>query len=360
MPPLSQLVRWGCAGGLAGAAVTLIALRALPSQVVSPWWILAFPVLYWIALAVHELGHVAAGLAAGARLYGLSAGPLCIRRTYAGLRFARPENWFEGVASVRPLQLSGARRRMLSMVAGGPAASLGLAALCLAPGAELIRSGAALAGFWLLALGLFSVLVACHSLVPAVRHGVRSDGSLLKLLWSDGPESRRWCAILVLMAEEFDRRPSTWSGDAVAAAAALDDATLDDAQGCAFAYYFKMDCGCPEEAGPCIDRAASLQRDHPSYGWPNLLAELAWYEGAVRHRLAHGRTASLQAIDQGADLPFLLRAEAALLRLAGDIERSRATAVTGLAAQRSFVPGIDRWSREQIMALALARPAEEE
>ncbi len=81
----------------------------------------------WIALAVHECGHLAAGLLAGWRFDLLVIGPLRLARESGGrvrLGWNRDPAMFGGAGGATPTRTTGLRNAMAMFVAGGPLASL--------------------------------------------------------------------------------------------------------------------------------------------------------------------------------------------------------------------------------------------
>jgi hypothetical protein len=134
-PPVVPVVIIAAAVVVAVAVAVLTAPRAPLEDVRILDWaplvgllvgllLLQLPVLL-LAIAVHELGHVLAGLAAGFSLAVVQLGPVCATRTPAGwrLRISWDAFWSGGV-QVDPVRPDHLRLRYALGVAGGPAASL--------------------------------------------------------------------------------------------------------------------------------------------------------------------------------------------------------------------------------------------
>jgi hypothetical protein len=166
----------------------------------------------WFAIAVHELGHLSAGLAQGFRIALYTAGFLGIRGTERGVRFFfnRQFNLMGGLAATFPEKLeSGAdlRRKFIPIVAAGPISSLLLSIsagfLCwyLLQNPDenpslMIRASVT----FLLFTTLISGFIFLATMIPTRAGGFMSDGARLISLINGGEKGRYEEASLAVTA----------------------------------------------------------------------------------------------------------------------------------------------------------------
>ena len=166
--------------------------------------LLALPLALFVAIGVHEGGHLLGGRLAGFRAYFLLVGPLRLERTVQGWRVGvngRLSTW-GGLAAAAPSDGRRLRHRMALYVAGGPGASLLLGVLCLL-GALLLHAtdvgglaqsegtvslAVGLAFLALAILGAGSVLLGVVTLIPGRSGGMYTDGGRLLRLVRGGRE----------------------------------------------------------------------------------------------------------------------------------------------------------------------------
>lgn len=301
------------AGGMAGGlAITLVAA--------------------WIALAVHELGHLAAGLSQGFRFLFFAAGPLWLERGEGGLvaRWNRLPSTWGGMAACLPEGGGDLVARFSIMVAGGPLASL---ALAVASGAAWLLLPAGTPGF---AAGVLAVASGGILLATAQPFGAGgghpSDGGRLLALRRPGPAGAREAALLALTAASLSgTRPREWPDALVAAAGALEDGGMQEWAGATYAGQQALDRGDPARARERFARALAIADGRP-------LAEgLAAADAAFAEASSGGDARRARALLERASSPFLeahalCRARAAVLLAEGDRAGARAAAEAGLAA----------------------------
>ena len=178
-------------GGLVGfATVWPVATAMKASQFRNPLIFLGlilggYLVSFILAVALHELGHVLAGLKAGFRFAFMIFWPVQIRRNGSNSISVRPMfrsglgiGGMAGMVSQPGLDL---RQAYLKLLRGGPLASLAWGLLALAI-AFLTGFPTSIIGsiFWL--VGLVSLFLFCTSMYPAKVAGYLSDGAAIKLL----------------------------------------------------------------------------------------------------------------------------------------------------------------------------------
>jgi hypothetical protein len=291
-----------------------------------------------LGILAHELGHLAGGRLAGFRFMLLVVGPLKLQRYGERVRLGlnRSLALSGGLAASVPTDDRDLRRRMLLMVAGGPAASLlggalGLAAAALADG---LLAGA------LFAFGAVSLALALATLLPLRTSGFYSDGARILMLLRGGPAADRWCAAVATANTSMSARPREVSPALIARAAALPDGSLDDVGARLIAYMAALDGDDIVSAGGHLDYVLAHRGGYPAAVRPALLLEGAYY--LARHRGdPAGARALLDQSGGGALIePYTRhRAAAAVLLAEGRADEAGAIARAGLESLARVSPG---------------------
>lgn len=187
---LAKLMQLSIGGLIGFASVWPIAHSIKANQLTNPLiyfglimsgYLLAFV----LGVAIHELGHVLAGLRAGFRFAYMMFWPVQIRRKGERSLSIRP--MFKsglglgGIAGMAPISGLDLRKAYLTMLWGGPLASLlwGAVAISIALLAGLTSS---ILGsyFWL--MGIISLFIFMTSIIPRSVAGYLTDGAAIKLL----------------------------------------------------------------------------------------------------------------------------------------------------------------------------------
>jgi hypothetical protein len=286
----------------------------------------------WLALAIHEAGHLAGGLSQGFRFVFLAAGPMWVERGERGiaLRFNRTLQTWGGMAAAMPRDDRDLRRRFTVMVAGGPAASL-LLALCSWAAWDMLPLGLPrfLAGVTAIASAGFLVATAQPF---GAGGGFASDGGRLLRLWRKGPVGEREVAMLALTAAAAGgERPREWTPGIVQVALLPADGSVMELVAHVYASSRASDVGDPDSAAAHLDRAIELGRGMSPILRSLVATEAAWL------RASRGDVNGARPFLAEADGPFverhaLHRARAAVLRAEGDLAGARVEAEAGLAA----------------------------
>lgn len=176
------------------------------------WDLLLIPVSFLLVLAVHEAGHLLGGFLRGMRFLLYIVGPFQFSRTQSGIRF----NWlfnlgtFGGLAAATPDPDRPLRPQMLSLIAGGPLASLMLAVLGFAVFAGLDSRIAAHA----LIIGLLSFFIFLATSIPSRVGGFMSDGKQFLEVLRGGEAVMERQRFSTLMAQSMAGiRPRDWDAD---------------------------------------------------------------------------------------------------------------------------------------------------
>jgi hypothetical protein len=181
-------------------------LPELPS--LNGWLLL--PALY-VAILIHELGHLAAGVMVGMNPGGICVGGLMLAKSGDRWIFRFESRFlFGGFAIPLPAQREFRRARHAWMTAGGPLASILLTILC----------GLAIRVFgngvwdWIATLFWSGVITVVPSVIPYSVKGHLSDEARLWQLLRNPDRARRWMAVVALQAENMNGvRPRDWSAE---------------------------------------------------------------------------------------------------------------------------------------------------
>jgi len=177
------------------------------------WWdLLLLPLSFLLVLAVHEAGHLLGGFRKGMRFLLYIVGPFQLTRTASGIRF----NWifnlgtFGGLAAATPDPDQPIRPQFLSLIAGGPLASLVLAAI----GFALFLLVDGRVGAHALIIALFSALIFIVTAVPSRAGGFMSDGMQFIEVLRGGDAVLERQQLTGLMAQSMAGiRPRDWKAD---------------------------------------------------------------------------------------------------------------------------------------------------
>jgi hypothetical protein len=307
----------------------------------------------WLALAVHELGHAIGGRLARFRFQLLVVGPLRVERDEVTQRVTvglnRELSLYGGVAASVPLDTANLGARMAVVVAGGPVASVLLAAVAwsLAP----LVTSAPFMQMQLVVLGMLSAGTACVTLLPMRSGGFSTDGARLLRLVRQGPAARREAATLPLIAMmSAGTPPREWPEAMVRAAREPADASMEECFGQLLTYMHLLDLGRVEEAGAALDRVTALRAVFPAPFAPSLDVEAAYFAGAHRGDAARARAlvAQLPPKSPAVQAWDRARAEAAALHAEGDAAAARRVAADALTA----APAAAAFARERLQELA--------
>jgi hypothetical protein len=312
----------------------------------------ALPVLLTIGLlvvlaliAVHESGHLLAGMAVGFRPWLVIIGPLKIVREDATLRVRLNRSLVPGMVRSFPTHAHDLRQRLAVYVSGGPLANLLLGVLCLGLAVvanriptdittrSQISSWLGIVGLCSLVLFLGTIIRFLSAALPLRSRGPRSDGAQLFDLLQGRPRAeRRLLTITLIAAWQDGVRPRAWEVGLVERLLALREGNVDDVGANTCGYYYALDCGQIERAGLLLDLAKSQLEGYQVESLPALLLEVAFFEARYRHNVAAARAWLEQAQGGHAESFTRLRAEAAILWAEGFYAKAAAKAEAGLAA----------------------------
>lgn len=155
----------------------------------------------FLILFIHELGHVAAGLAVGFHFEGVRIGPLILAKSLHGLKFTLQRiSDFDGIAAMGIQQIRKLRQKLAIYIVAGPSANL-LSGLCvwlfLASQLSLTLQHSIRQSLQFFAA--LSIFVAVFNLIPyRRRNGMFTDGARLLSFASARVKTRRLLCLLAL------------------------------------------------------------------------------------------------------------------------------------------------------------------
>jgi len=268
---------------------------------------------FYLMLAVHELGHVVAGLCVGFRLRSLRIGSLLFSRPFHVSFYRGPGAVVNGVAELIPVATDRLAWRGVSMVLGGPGANfLSAMVVLLLPFPITVFSG---------------FFIAC-SIANGVndlflfesRLGV-SDGRRIWMLLRQSERGERWLALLHLGGQLADGvLPESLSADILAKAIAVRDASADTVKAYAMAFSVAFHQDKDSEAGQRLETCLAYAGHATPALREALKSDAAVYQARRRKRadLADQWLAEIPVTAQYAW--FRSRAEAAILEANGDVD----------------------------------------
>jgi hypothetical protein len=273
---------FGAAGVMVGRSASDSEWIRLRFDALGPYDLLLLPLTFFIVVLLHELGHLFGGLVRGMRFLLLIVGPLRLRRTISGLRL----DWFlnsgtlGGLAAALPDPRRPIRGQLLSLIVGGPLASLLLTVLAL-------WLATALDGRWsahLLILGALSALIFIVTALPTRAGGFLSDGRQCIELLRGGAAVEQRAMIMAAYAQSLSGiRPRDRDPAPLERALALSgDEPLRDIGAALMAYQVALDQRDLVAASEWIDRVAAGHDAYPAGFRQALACETAYF--AARYR----------------------------------------------------------------------------
>jgi hypothetical protein len=336
-------------GGLAGWFIGPL-VKAYGPLHVSPWSMIAMPMVLLLALALHEAGHVIAGLICGFEFRLFVVGPLRLERQGGRLKasFNRLLTLWGGIAACVPNSYGTyLHHKMILFAAGGPSFSL-LGAASLIPGFSILRAHVD-AGFLLITFGLLSAAVAVVTLLPLSAGGFKSDGIRLAMLLLRRPEGQRWTALAALGGLAQTARPREWPDELMALLGDGMDMQADAAMACIVWHMWHTDRREFEPARMWLERALTHAGAVPDATLPIL------YLAAADYYARHGEDQALarQYFDLAQkpglhDTNDMHAVRAAVLIAEGRTEEARPELDIAEQKLRLKPPAMAEWMREDI------------
>jgi len=277
--PLRKKRQWWAmaVGALIGGCLTQVVPSFDPDYVLdhSLEFLLTAIGVYYLAILLHELGHLAAGLSVGFTFRQMAVGPLVILREAGGLRFrfAGTRLLGGGLVAMLPESTDGLRSKFLRFIAGGPAVTLLLFAVPIAlPGTLFSHT-----------LLVMNLILAVSSLIPYTINGRSTDAKLLLGLGRRGPSADRLATILYLLA--IDSRgtpPRDWPAESLSTLEHVSGNSAYSEVGMMFVYFCAMDGGDPARIAVALERVLAMASQMNPDSRRAYFAEAAFVQGIFR------------------------------------------------------------------------------
>ncbi len=307
---------------VSGRAVGVL-LKQRATLPVEAWWLAWLPLLIWTSILLHEGGHLLGGRLASFHPRLLIAGPLRVEFRAGRGRFSweRSLALWGGLSACLPdaLDLQNLQRRLLLMVAGGPAASLLASAL---GWGLVVFTHHPLLRFLGGCTGLLNAVLALVTLMPISAGGFRSDGQRLLQLLRGGPSARRLTALHFLLALSEQTRPRDWPADMMSDC--FTDPSYDGVSSAWLCHLWHLDREEWTAAERSLEEALQLAPQWPATARPLLYAGAAYFLATHTAQTARAQsyldrcTAARGLLTPEA----LVLAEAAVARALGDHDRA--------------------------------------
>ena len=310
--------------------------------------LLAVPLVVLLVLAVHEAGHLLGAFRHGMRFLLYIVGPFQLSRTPGGIRFSWAFNLgtMGGLAAATPNPDRPLKPQLLSLIAGGPLASLVLAFLGL-----LATSGDGRVGAYGLIVFAMSFLIFLVTAIPLRGGGFMSDGMQFIEVIRGGRAVEERQALLVLMGQSLGgARPRDLDGVVIQQVLSFESAVpVRRVAGRLYAYLAAVDGGSERAA----EHAAWLAENVNGFpdGFRQAIAiELALHEATIGN-VEGVRQWLKRALGGVVDASRRALAEAHLAILESEPGRARALLAQARARlSRGMDPGLNVLTAEQIEA----------
>jgi hypothetical protein len=244
--------------------------------------LLALPLALLLALALHEAGHVTAGLLCGFEFRLFVVGPIRVDRRDGHLKVSvnRVAALWGGIAGCVPASFGPRlQRHMIFFAAGGPVSSL-LGATLLIPGLTILKAHAS-AAILLTTFALISASLGMVTLCPMRMGGFTSDGMRLFMLLRRKPEGQRWTALAALGGLSQTLRPRDWPPQLMALLGDGMDAQADAVIACLLWHMWYVDKREYDSARMWLERGLNHTNSMPPSMQP--VAYLAAAQFYARH-----------------------------------------------------------------------------
>jgi len=202
----------------------------------------------FLAIIIHETGHMIAGLCSGYRLDFLRFGPIQINPPFRVSRAPKFGVYLPGMASLFPRRKDGVHTRAIVYILGGPLANLISAGCVLLLPRPLPRFA-----IW---FACVSLLLGLWNLMPFVKSGLVSDGKRILMVWRSTPQGERWLAIMQLYSALWDGvLPENLDSEMLEKAIAVIEPLLDTVVGYQLAYWAAFHLHRDEDAARLLETA---------------------------------------------------------------------------------------------------------
>ena len=312
---------------------------------------LSIPLIFavsFLAVAIHESGHVAAGMLVGFHFNSLRIGRIQFDRPFRISLYRGRGTGSGGWASLFPVKQDKLILRAIVMLLAGPFSNLISAGLVYAlPYPKGMLSACFL---------FVSALLGLMNLVPFRNRGVFSDGGRILMLLQNRARGERWLAMLKLLEEMRQGVPrENLSPEFLAKAIAVQDNSPDtftaNALAYAAAFWQRKDDEAAQALEACL-RCSNLVGQSQRQG---IMVDATIFQARRRKRIDLAEQ-WLADVPQKTEYPWLRsRGEAAILEAKGDNSEAikkldevekMILATPNQALREMSLQGVRRWRAE--------------
>jgi hypothetical protein len=192
----------------------------------------------WLAIALHEMGHVLFGKLSGFSFVFFVVGPFSIEKTSKGIRVKENKHWlfFGGVAMMTPpakMKKENILKKWTMFVAGGPFLSLLLAII----GFILFKQFSL---EFLLYCSIMNAAILLATIVP-FKTSMKTDGYVLLSLLRNNHDSLQLVDELLIMKELIsNKKPVEWNPEYIKIAKQK-STSIDHLQFASLIYYYEIE-----------------------------------------------------------------------------------------------------------------------
>lgn len=302
-------------------------------------------VIPFIAIGLHEFGHYLAGRFVGFKFYLFVVGPLRIERNEQDrimFKFNREISSWGGLCGMYPPDRTDVVSKFSRFVAGGPLASLALAALGLSLGLYCYHWNHE-AGSAMIYLGAISGGVAIVTSIPMKNGAYVTDGARWLRLRSGGTEALRDACTFELIALQMQGVPARqWPDELFEQLSGPSDGSIFEGFLLAMSYFRELDRGQVEIAREALYRSVRVFAQNGKALGQYIQAEQTWFDAWYGNLKIPEIELNSPAIPKGTRL----RAECALAYRMGDLPLAKAL----LAMAYEALPDLpmNLWSRTRL------------
>jgi hypothetical protein len=285
---------------------------------------------FYLAIAIHELGHLCAGWIAGFEFNTISVGPLLLFRAGKRPKIRLQRSFLGGRVTMFPRSLDHLRRRFLIFIAGGPLASFAGSAcfVFLSPGSAT--------ELFVTLFASISLIQGLANLFPFEVNDLVSDGGRIRTLLSRDGKKERWFALTAI--EDALRKLQNieeWPSVFIQAATTINDHSTDCFRASYYAFVWASSLDRTEDAARFLER--SLETCDKA---PVLLRKIVFCEAAIfqawQRKNADRMREWLGRLGGGLKVPLMdLRLQIARLWVEGKTNESIAKWQEGLTLIRA-------------------------
>ncbi len=314
-------------GGLVGYSAVYLFMPTPEGALVTPLFfkLMVFPVLLLVifcVIAIHELGHVAAGLLMDFEFKLITVGPFMVQKEGTSVQFKWNKNLniAGGLALCIPKTTDNITRKFMFFAAGGPLASLLLAVFAYLLTWAISYDNQIFIRFmfhvFFSMVAIFSLAIFLLTVLPMKSGGFYTDGARILNLWRGGYQAKIEAVLLQVTSQLFaGTRPKQIDILPIQEAVEYPIDAPFKAYLHAFLYYHYLDIHLIEQAEIHLEKYASYLEEIPEGYRAMVWLEKAYFEATYQNDSEIARD-FFQHAKIGAIIPksLVLRVEAAIAK----------------------------------------------